>query len=251
MDQERANNEQDVTNTNTEKLCSRIEHLKGVYDEAIVILGRGISSGYEGTGKTPWIGRLREIAGVITFYDSIRDGKSPVIIITGGLEDNNLEGPTTEASIMKEELLKYEIPEDTIIMDEEAYETSTNAENVSKILDTLGFLEKGKVKLITNKFHLKRSDLLFKKYFSGEIEPTSAEKVIIEFDEEEEKYKLPGDKIKKPYREFSKRFLNSFLNAKLTVTDYGLKQVTKSETGEAALRKIAKKLRLEEEKESS
>lgn len=244
MEKEIITNEEDTNHKKIEQLCSNIEHLKGEYDEAIVILGRGISPGYQNTGKTPWIGRLREIAGVISFYEGAKEGKSPIIIITGGLEDNDIEGPSTESSIMKEELMKYQIPEDKIIIDEQAYDTSTNAQNVSEILKTLGFLEQGEVKLITDKFHLKRAKMLFGKNFSGDITSTDAEGVIIEFDKDNERYKLPGEKIKKPYREFVERFVKSPLYTKLMLQDFSLRQITKFSKGEKYLRKMAQNSRV-------
>jgi hypothetical protein len=227
---------------NMEQLCLQIESMKGQYDEAIVILTGDVIPAYGGGEKTALPGRLRVVAGVLHFYDSINEGRSPIIITSGGFRDENTkDSSVVHSEIMKSELINwYEIPEENIIAEDFSFDTATNAQNVSLILKKLGFLENGKVTLITNQFHLKRATQLFAKHYSGEILPNTAEDIIINHNSEDERYLLPGDKIKKPYREFTQRHINSSSYKKLTLTDFVLRNVSKSPVGEKLLTEVAR-----------
>lgn len=249
MEQNPVNKEIESSYENIEDLCSSIEHLKGEYDEAIVILTGTTSPAYDGGRKTHFIARLRQIAAVIMFYESVREGRSPIIITSGGFRnEDSTEDFIDMTQIMKKELVGwYEIPEDKIIIEGFSFDTSTNAKNISKVLDTLGFIDNGEVKVVTNQFHLKRSIHFFKRYYEGEISATSAEEIIITHDRENEKYLLPGDDVKRPYREFVRRFTNSFLNKKLALTDFVLMTISKMPKGEEFLTELAEYLRISKE----
>ena len=204
-----------------EETCFSIEHLRGEYDYAIVILCGGISKAYGDTWKSNWISRMRMFAGAIEYYNAIEEGKKPVVIVSGGTETLRARNLTV-STVMTNELMELEVPYENIILEQFSFDTSQNAQNSSKILNTLGFDQEGSVKLITNGFHLKRSEKLFRKNFNGNLEANGAEEIMIDFGES----KLPGQKLNRRYGEFAKRFSRSCKNKKRIIQDSAIRGIS-------------------------
>lgn len=242
---------------NMDDLCSAIESQREKYkdvDEVIVILTGTLSPSYGDEGKTALPARFRVIAGVLRFYESIMEGHNPIIITSGGFRNEDEQGPSMMMSkVMKSELVNwYEIPEDKIISEEFSYTTGTNAENVAKLLsEGLHYPKDKAVTVITNQFHSERASQDFEKKYSGKIKSIPAEDIILGHKEENEKgdrYKLPGDKIPHPYKEFVERYLNSSRYKRLALTDFVLRKVSSFPGGEELLRELARITRLKRKK---
>ena len=231
----------DTFNTEFVSEPNDYEDMKYNYDTAIVVLQGGIVPGYEGP-KIASRARIREQAGVIAYLEAKLRGENAVIILTGGVE---LDG-YTEAALMKHNLVtKRGIPEEDIIVEEQSYDTPTNAIFTGDILTKLGFKEQGNVKLITNGFHLARSKELFEKYYGGKFEAINAEKYLYEnrFD----RYLLPGDQMAHPYGLFARKFESSRMNKILKVIDTTLRYISKVGLGEMVLGELAKRSRMKKE----
>jgi hypothetical protein len=231
--------DRDTFNTEFVSEPNDYEDMKYDYDTAIVVLQGGIVPGYEGP-KISSRARIREQAGVIAYLEARLRGENAVMILTGGVE---LDG-YTEAALMKHNLVtKRGIPEEDIIVEEQSYDTSTNAIFTGDILTKLGFKEQGNVKLITNGFHLARSKELFEKYYGGKFEAINAEKYLYEnhFD----RYLLPGDQMFHPYGLFARKFESSLKNQIFKIIDTTLRYVSKVDLGEMVLGELAKRSRME------
>lgn len=231
-----------------EQEFSTVESENG-YNEAIVILGGGLQEGYKDSLRTPWETRLRVLAAVDYYCNCISNNNSPVIIISGGLKKDKDGVAYTEASVMKKELMNdYSIPEDRIIIDEESFDTATNAEEVSQRLADLGFGEKQRVTLITNVYHLNRAERLFKKRygFPKSIHGIGAEEYIIH--DGEEKFDISKKPTMHPYREyaegvFAERFLESSYYKFIMLRESVLDKISKIPVGQRILTNQAKKNR--------
>ena len=197
-----------------EETCSNIEHLRGTYDKAVVILCGGITEGYANTWRSNYMTRMRMIAGAMDYFNSEVEMKSPVMIVSGGVIDTQKIGiDLSTSAIMAYELIELGVPYQNIILEQFSLDTSQNAQNTSKILNTLGFNEEGSVMLITNKFHLKRAEKSFRRIFQGNLESMSAEDIMIYFGEG----KLPGHRYNRRYGQFAERYLKSYTNKKETI----------------------------------
>lgn len=132
-------------------------HAKAKKSDCIIVLGCSLY------GKTPspfLKGRLNE---GIRLYNK---GLGKYIIVSGGM------GPgekTTEASAMKEYLVKAGIPSEAVITEDGSINTRQNIRNSKGIMDSKGY--KSAI-VVSNSFHLKRASLLCNNYkidasFSG------------------------------------------------------------------------------------
>jgi hypothetical protein len=223
-------------NQNLEELCLNIEHLKGQYDCAIVILCGGITEACADTWKSNWISRMRVIAGAMEYYNAIEEERKPMVIVSGGTGGLEMTGGLTVSKIMKDELIELEVPSDNILLEQFSLDTSQNAQNTSKILRTLGFDEQVSIKLVTNGFHLKRSENLFKKNFKGNLKPKAAEEIMMKFG----KGKLPGQKFNRRYGEFAERYYKSCKNKRRIIQDSIIRGVSEFPGGQELLTKVAK-----------
>lgn len=84
------------------------------------------------------------------------NGYFEYIITTGGI---GIEG-FDEASVMKDYLISYGIPEEKIIVDNQGYNTYLTAKNVKKIMKDEKF---DSVMVISQYHHISRSKLIFSK----------------------------------------------------------------------------------------
>lgn len=200
-----------------------IEQLRGCFDEAIVILQGGVEEGFQGAPRIPKLARMRQLAGIASYYESVEQGKSPIIILSGGVEVGSEYGDYSEASLMKKHMVEYYgIEEWRIVLEDKSVDTSTNAKYSSEILERLGFLESGNVKLITNEFHLDRSKMLFDRYYKKDFQSLSAEEILINRGDGNN---LPGDRFNRRYATYTERFLDSKENQSLTKRDKLLKSI--------------------------
>ncbi len=85
----------------------------------------------------------------------------PIIISGGGIY-----GREPEAEITKRFLLSLNVKESHIIAESKSWDTYENARFTSEICKARGFK---RILLFTNAFHMKRSTLLFNKFFDGVI----------------------------------------------------------------------------------
>lgn len=224
-----------------EEESKNIEQLKGSFDTAIVVLQGGIEEGYNGTAKIPKTARMREYAGIFAYNQSLEEGKSPVIILSGGAQVDDRNGSWSEASLMKRYMVEeYGVEDWRVIEEDLSIDTSTNAIQCSKILEKLGFLEKGEVKLITNEFHLDRSKMLFKRYYKGEVQPVAAENILIDSGD---RSKLPGDSFPRRYGGYANAFLRSNEHKDLSKKDRLLFLIYSTAIGTKLFKIIAEKTR--------
>lgn len=231
---------------NIEEMCNGIEHLSTEYNSAIVVLTRDIveaSPNYiaglkEGdiVYKSSWISRMREIATAMKYYDELRNGNNPLVIISGGEVSLDGSKKPTLSSVMKQELVTiYAIPEENILTEEFSIDTVENAQFSTKILKTLGFLDKGEVFLVTGEDHLERASSLFKKEFKGKIVPIKAEKYMIDFEGE-----LPGYETTMRYGVFAEKYLESELFSKLKKEGQIIYTLSKIPGAKNLMNKLAK-----------
>ena len=114
-------------------------------EEAIIVLGCGLNS--DGTPSNTLKNRLD---GGIDYYNK---NPSSVIVVSGAVSRfNNI----TEGASMKRYLVENGIPEDKILVDEQATNTRENFEYSLKLLENHG-VNTDKVVFVTNSFHILRA----------------------------------------------------------------------------------------------
>ena len=124
--------------------------------EAIVVLGGGIKPA---SPPRPWIdlaeGGDRAVYGAQLY----REGKAPLVILSGGRINWKGGGPSESADMAK--LVEaLGVPESAIIQDPTSLNTYENAVNVRKILAERGIR---RILLVTSAIHMPRSLKIFKK----------------------------------------------------------------------------------------
>jgi uncharacterized SAM-binding protein YcdF (DUF218 family) len=125
--------------------------------EAIIVLGGGTKSA---SPPRPWI-ELNEAGDRIIYASRLyRQGKAPVLILSGGRVDWK-GGGTPESADMAEIAQTVGVPASAILQDPDSHNTYQNAVNVGKILDAKGI--KGSVLLVTSAMHMTRSLLIFQR----------------------------------------------------------------------------------------
>jgi uncharacterized SAM-binding protein YcdF (DUF218 family) len=124
--------------------------------DAYVVLGGGINEGVpdiEGRGALTSYALPR----VMMAFRLYMKAKKP-IILSGG----KIFGRTPEAEIAKRFLVSLGVPSHHIITETKSMDTYENAQYVKEVADSHQFK---KIVLITSAFHMKRSCLLFNKWF--------------------------------------------------------------------------------------
>jgi len=125
------------------------------YDAGIVLGGM---IAYDPTFIRPQFNRaVDRLMQAITLY---KDGKIRKIFITGG-SGSILENNVLEADILKAYLIKFGIPDTSVIVESHSKNTRENALFSKPILDSLN--KNGKYLLITSAFHMPRAVRCFKK----------------------------------------------------------------------------------------
>ena len=125
--------------------------------DAYVVLGGGINENapsIDGTGALSGDALSR----VFETYRVYLTVKRP-IIFSGGI----VFGKKAEADISKKVLLSLGLEEDRLVLESKSKDTYENAKFVKEICEKYKFK---KILLVTNAFHMKRSVMLFKKYFN-------------------------------------------------------------------------------------
>ena len=126
----------------------------GTYS-SIILLGGFVSRDEAGNGHFNWATDRFSKATML-----LEEGKATHLLFTGGNADINPDG-FTEASFVKTELKRLNIPDSSILLEDKARNTLENAA-YSKVL-----LQKENLKppylLVTSAFHMRRALLIFKK----------------------------------------------------------------------------------------
>lgn len=113
----------------------------GAYD-AIIVLGAQVKPSGEPSLQLQW--RIDAAAKAWKERESL--------IVACGAQGTN--EPATEASVMRDELIKQGVREDMILMDEESFNTRQNIANAAKLLEGR---EVNHVLVVTSDYHLARA----------------------------------------------------------------------------------------------
>ena len=127
--------------------AASVTHAEGD-EEAIVVLGAGLN-GYEISGT---LQRRLEAA-----YDFACEHPELPVVVTGGQGPGELR---TEASAMKEYLLKRGIPEERIFLEDRSASTRENFIFAQQVLRENGLGNVTKVAFVTNRFHCYRAAMI-------------------------------------------------------------------------------------------
>ena len=124
--------------------------------EAIVVLGGAIRSQFP---PRPWIDVTESGDRPIYAAQLYKQGKAPLVILSGGRVDW-LGGGPPESADMAQLIEALGVPASAILQDPTSLNTRENAVNVKKILDQRGIKQ---VLLVTSATHMPRSMQIFKK----------------------------------------------------------------------------------------
>lgn len=125
--------------------------------EAIVVLGGGTKPAFT---PRPWIDLSEEGDRVLYGARLYRDGKAPLLILSGGrIRWQGSEG-TPESADMAAIVQTMGVPKSAILQDSTSLNTYQNAVNVRKILTSQGIPPR--VLLVTSALHMPRSLQVFK-----------------------------------------------------------------------------------------
>ena len=113
----------------------------GAYD-AIIVLGAQVKPSGEPSLQLQW--RIDAAAKAWKERESL-------IVVCGARGANE---PATEASVMRDELIKQGVQEDMILMDEKSFNTRQNIANAAKLLEGR---EVNHVLVVTSDYHLARA----------------------------------------------------------------------------------------------
>lgn len=128
--------------------------------DAIVVLGGAVVDGV----PAPWV-RARVVAAV----EAWRAGVAPRLIFTGrcGLNDPP-DPPVTEAAAMAAVARELDVPDDAILLEENARDTLSNAYFVRRdFLDPNGWRS---IRVVTSDFHLSRAAWVFRKVLGSRFD---------------------------------------------------------------------------------
>ena len=205
-----------------------LDDMRGKYDVAIIVL-----SGPDEDEE------YREYAGALAHFEAELMGRKAVIITAG-----------SRSHLIKDRLVnERDIPEEDIVVENHSYDTSSNAIFTSEMLMRLGFEEQGDVLLITNGYHLPRSEMLFRRYWGSSFKPINAERFL--YENRPDSYSLPGDTEPYPYGLDAKNHENELRTRILKFIDgVVFKTIYKYPAGELLMRSLAKS-RLQQRKKSS
>jgi uncharacterized SAM-binding protein YcdF (DUF218 family) len=115
--------------------------------DAIVVLGCRVDA-----AGSPSERMRRRMALAVALY---RDGAAPLIVLSGG----GL-GPVAEAAAMRDLALAAGIPAAALLLEPDSRDTLANAANTARLLQVLG---KRRIVLVTDRLHLPRAALLFRR----------------------------------------------------------------------------------------
>ena len=124
---------------------------------AIVVLGGGI---LPPTPPRPWVEVSDQGDRVLYAAKLYREGKAPIVILSGGRIDWKNGGPP-ESADMAELIQAMGVPKSAILQDPTSLNTYENAVNVRKILADNQI--QGRILLVTSALHTPRSLAIFKR----------------------------------------------------------------------------------------
>ncbi len=124
--------------------------------EAIVVLGGATKPQ---SPPRPWVEVSEEGDRVLYAARLYREGKAPLMILSGGRIDWRGGGPS-ESADMAELVQGMGVPESAILQDPTSRNTRENAVNVKQIMESKGIR---RVLLVTSAMHMPRSLMIFKK----------------------------------------------------------------------------------------
>jgi len=124
--------------------------------DAIVVLGGGIKPQI---APRPWVDVSEAGDRVLYGAQLYREGKAPLVILSGGRIDWKGGGPSESADMAKI-IAALGVPEQAIVQDPTSLNTYENAVNVRKILQGRDIQ---RVLLVTSAMHMPRSLLIFAK----------------------------------------------------------------------------------------
>jgi len=135
--------------------------------EVIVILGGNIVKSGDQYITTPYERGTKKSFGaqgrVITAAFLYHLGVSECLILSTGKTDPEDQGAPSEASVMKAELLAYDVPETCIHLEETSKTTEENARELVRLFTTEQFKEKKTIGVITSSWHIRRTDAFLKR----------------------------------------------------------------------------------------
>lgn len=125
--------------------------------ESIVVLGGGTEPAF---APRPWINLNEEGDRVLYGAKLYREGKAPLLILSGGRIHWQGSEESPESADMAEIAQTMGVPKSAILQDSGSLNTYQNAVNVKKILNSQGVGLR--VLLVTSALHMPRSLLIFK-----------------------------------------------------------------------------------------
>ena len=164
---------------------------KSLFDVVVVLggnvrrtkSGRWVTTSYT-EGREKSIGAHARTLAAAELY---KQGKAKKFIVSTGqtvtIPGKNIPDPNapSESAVMKNEMVRYGIPEDDIILEEKSNSTLTNAIESAKIIRQMDFKRIG---LLTSFWHLERAMVMFEAQrldIEGRsITPISADEIVAE-----------------------------------------------------------------------
>ncbi|MFB2924117.1 MULTISPECIES: YdcF family protein [Aerosakkonema] len=147
---------------------------------AIVVLGGGI---LPKKPPRPWVEVAQEGDRILYGAKLYREGKAPILILSGGRIDWKNGGPP-ESQDMAEIAEAMGVPKSAILQDPTSLNTHENAVNVRKILAAKNI--ERRVLLVTSAFHMPRSLAIFKRQGIEAI-PAPTDFLVLEEELKEER----------------------------------------------------------------
>jgi uncharacterized SAM-binding protein YcdF (DUF218 family) len=125
--------------------------------EAIVVLGGGIRAP---VAPRPWVDVTEAGDRVLYGARLYREGKAPLVILSGGRIEWRGGGSPSESADMAQIMVAMGVPMTAILQDPTSLNTRENAVNVKKIMQQQGIQ---RVLLVTSALHMPRSMAIFKR----------------------------------------------------------------------------------------
>jgi uncharacterized SAM-binding protein YcdF (DUF218 family) len=179
---------------------------KMVYDVGIVVLAKGLEKSGEGKWQSDLDARLN-LAAAVARYNRYRSlGYHPFLVLTGGQIDKS---QPILSEIMRVEAIDKGVLMQDIFAEKKSVDTTENAQ-FSKPLISANLSREGRLEVITNFYHLKRSRDCFKIHGMSPLMISSESELIAYYPEQIKNY-LGSERIKERAR------INKLYNLALTL----------------------------------
>ncbi len=123
----------------------------GVPYDAVVLLGGVVPQGALPAGATPTYGD--NVERLLAVFDLLRQDRAKIALITGGAARAS-PGDVVDARVLADQLVRWGIAPDRLVVDETALNTRQNAEQVARIARERGL---GTLLVVTSAFHMHRA----------------------------------------------------------------------------------------------